>query len=67
MTFKTENGEGIFHCDECAEHIECDGRSDFKGAFIYAKQKGWKAYIGPDKEWGHACPACVAAFAASRR
>jgi hypothetical protein len=67
MTFKLENGEGVFFCDECPEHIECDGRSDFTGSLIYAKEKGWKTFKGPDKEWAHACPACVQAFAASRR
>lgn len=67
MTFKIENGEGVFFCDECSEHIECDGRTDFKGSFIYAKEKGWRSYIGPDKKFAHACASCVEDFAKSKR
>jgi hypothetical protein len=63
MTFKIDHGEGIFHCDTCPSHIECDGRSDFTGSLIYAKSKGWRTYKGPDKQWAHACPSCTAEYA----
>lgn len=63
MTFKIESGEGVFHCDTCPEHVECDGRSDFTGCLIYAKEQGWRTYKGPDKEWAHACPSCTKDFA----
>lgn len=67
MTFKTENGEGVFHCDECPVHIECDGYRDFASSWTHAKSEGWRSFMGPDKKFSHVCPACVAAFAASRR
>lgn len=66
MTCKTENGQKVFHCDECAEHIEteCEG---FTEAIIYMKRHGWKTYTGPDKEYAHACPACVADYVADQQ
>jgi hypothetical protein len=67
MTFRIEHNEGMFFCDSCPEHIECDGRSDFKGAHIFAKSKGWRTYIGPDKEWAAACPLCVEQHAEDQR
>lgn len=58
MTYDANGGNGVFHCDTCPEHIETD-KDDFTQALIVARRKGWKTYKGPDKQWAHACPACV--------
>ena len=62
----TYNGGGVFHCDECPEHIETD-ENEFAAARLVLQSKGWRSFIGPDKQWAHACPACVSKFAEARR
>ncbi len=63
MTFVADNGEGVFHCDTCPEHIKCDDCTEFTDSLIFAKRKGWRTYIGPDQKWAAACPVCVADYA----
>ncbi len=67
MTFEIDDGECVFHCDTCPEHIKCDDCTDHADSLIFAKRKGWRAYIGPDKKWATACPVCVADFASNKR
>jgi hypothetical protein len=67
MTFKIEDGEGLFHCDTCPEHIECSDCTDFESSRIFAKEKGWRMYIGPDKKWAASCPVCVADWSAEQK
>lgn len=59
-------GEGLFHCDECPEHIETN-ESDFTAALERAKRHGWRGFVGPDKKYAHACPVCVADWKEKRR
>lgn len=64
MTFHTK--ESTFSCDTCPESIDCDDR-EFQEAKEFAESKGWRTYRGPDKQWAHSCPVCVADFAKSKR
>ncbi len=64
MTFHSK--ESTFSCDTCPETIECDDR-EFKEAWEFAKDKGWRGYVGPDKKFAHSCPVCVVDFAKSKR
>lgn len=63
MTYASPN---VIHCDTCPENIEVDDATDFNETLAAAKSKGWRSYQGPDKQWAHACPVCVADFAAER-
>lgn len=56
-----DNKRKVFHCDTCPEHIET-GKEDFTQALIYMKRFGWKTYTGPDNDYAHACPPCVANY-----
>lgn len=68
MTFEINDDVPVFHCDTCPEEIECPGCGrDFTTSLIYAKGFGWKSYKGPDKEWAHACPVCVADWSEKQR
>lgn len=67
MTFNLKpDGFGVFHCDTCPEHIESD-HVDPSAGLEEIKEKGWRAYIGPDKLWAHSCPACVEVYAKQSR
>jgi hypothetical protein len=68
MTMKLDQGAQcqVIHCDSCPEHFETD-HVDFAAALAYAKTKGWRAYIGPDKQWAHSCPSCTQTFAQEQR
>lgn len=61
MTFAS----GTFECDNCGDTIET--RRDFKAGWEIAKARGWRAYIGPDKQFAHACPKCTKDFADEQR
>ncbi len=65
MTMKLDHSAQcqVMHCDTCPEHLECDGHVDFTAALAFAKEKGWRVYKGPDKEWAHSCPSCTEDFA----
>jgi hypothetical protein len=56
MTFDSRSSS--FSCDTCPESLDCDDRG-FAEALEFAKSKGWRAYVGPDKMWGHSCPSCT--------
>ena len=56
---------GVFHCDTCPEHIEPEG-GGFSEDFAIAKSKGWRAYMGPDKQWAHSCPSCTEDYVKSQ-
>ncbi len=62
----TWSGRGIFHCDECPEHIDT-GCFDFTVALAEAKKKGWRTFKGPDGLWAHSCPSCTEDFAKQQR
>lgn len=57
---------GTFQCDTCSDHI-ATGEDDFTPALTEAKSKGWKAYVGPDKEYAHSCPSCVETWKTNQR
>lgn len=67
MTYSLESGVGLFHCDSCPEHIECDECPDFDSSREYAYRHGWRTYRGLDKLWANACPVCTADFAKEQR
>lgn len=64
MTMNMDQGAQcqVMHCDTCSEHLETD-HIDWRAARDFAHEKGWRAYIGPDKKWAHGCPSCTADFA----
>lgn len=66
MTFEMVSGAGVFHCDECPEHIETEA-DNFNEALAIAKAAGWRTFIGPDKKWAHTCPSCVEKFTKEKR
>lgn len=64
MTYEPPN---ILRCDECSDGVfEADGARDLTRTLMEAKTKGWRSFKGPDDEWAHACPSCVADFAKRR-
>lgn len=68
MTFLIDEDVACFTCDTCPEHIECTGCGrDFTTAKIFAQRAGWKTYKGPDQQWAHSCPVCVANWAKDQR
>lgn len=58
---------GVFHCDECPEHIDTEEPDNFEAATAAMKAAGWRTFKGPDKQWAHSCPLCVSDFAWSQR
>lgn len=68
MTMKMDHSAQAYvvRCDECPEHFDTE-HVDFTAAREAAKEKGWRAYIGPDKKWANSCPACCEKFAKSQR
>lgn len=66
MTFQMDGGAGVFSCDTCPDVINT-GMENFKDASIESRRRGWRAYVGPDKEWAHACPLCVQQHAEEKR
>lgn len=68
MTMQLDHSAQAFvvHCDECPECFDTE-HIDFYAALESAKSEGWRAYIGPDREWAHSCPSCAADFGKERR
>lgn len=68
MTMRIDHGAQcqVIHCDTCPDHIETD-HIDYTAALDFAKSQGWRAYMGPDKQWAHSCPDCTADFAKEKR
>lgn len=62
----TYSGKGVWHCDECPEHIDT-GESDFDEGRRILKEKGWRTFKGPDDLWAQACPSCTEAWAKEQR
>ena len=66
MTY--DNRDQTLSCDECPEQFELDHKErdpddNFKRTMMESKAAGWRSFRGPDNEWAHACPSCVAAWA----
>lgn len=53
---------GMFQCDECPDYLDTE-EPDMRAALEIVKRRGWRTYRGPDREWAHSCPSCVAKFA----
>jgi len=56
----------VVQCDSCPERLDTK-RSDKVEARIYYRKLGWRDYKGPDKEFAHSCPPCVADFVADQQ
>jgi hypothetical protein len=52
-------------CDTCSDSTDTEC-ADFNEAKSFAKEHGWRTYIGPDKVWANGCPACTQDFARGR-
>jgi hypothetical protein len=62
----TYSGKGVYHCDECPDHIET-GEDDFDSRRAALQMAGWRTFKGPDGLWANTCPACKEAWAKTRK
>jgi hypothetical protein len=68
MTMQLESSAQAFviHCDECPEAFDTEHVA-WGPALEAAKEKGWRAYMGPDKKFAHSCPSCTEDFKRTQR
>lgn len=66
MTLKKDGRTFVASCDECPESLDTD-EDNFAAARVTIAEKGWRTFMGPDKQFANACPACVKAFARRAR
>lgn len=65
VTLKKDGRTFKASCDECPESFDTE-EDNFAAAKVVMAEKGWRTFIGPDKQWANACPACVQEFAARK-